>query len=87
MSLKCGFYIATQLNANGEDVKTAQQTLGHSNPKLTMDVYMQAVPSLVRAAHDRLVDMVMMGPLVATTADALSGPLLAPDRSGASVSC
>ncbi len=36
--------IATQLISNGENTKTAQQTLGHANSQITTDVYAQSVP-------------------------------------------
>jgi integrase len=79
--------IATQLNANGEDVKTSQQTLGHANSRITLDVYMQAVPSTVRSAHDLIVDMVMADPGATTTGGATSGPFLTPERSKSALSC
>ena len=54
--------VATQLNANGKNIKTAQQTLGHATNRLTADVYTQAVASDVRSAHDKLVGMVIASP-------------------------
>jgi integrase len=79
--------IATQLNANGEDVKTSQQTLGHANSRITLDVYMQAIPSTVRLAHDRIVDMVMAEPNKASSRVLATGPLLAPQGEEALLSC
>jgi hypothetical protein len=66
--------IATQLTANGENIKTAQQTLGHANSQITADVYTQAVPSVVRSAHDRLVDMIIASPPLTTPKTGPIGP-------------
>ena len=74
--------VATQLNANGENIKTAQQTLGHATSRLTADVYTQAVASDVRSAHDRLVGMVIASSPLIEPKTGLSGPILAPERSG-----
>jgi len=41
---------ATGLVAEGVDVKTAQTMLGHSEARLTLDVYAQAVAKLGEAA-------------------------------------
>lgn len=71
--------IATQMTANGENIKTAQQTLGHATSQITADVYTQAVASVVRSAHDRLVDMVLNASTPGDSETALIGPLLAPD--------
>jgi integrase len=79
--------VATQLNANGENIKTAQQTLGHATSRLTADVYTQAVASDVRSAHDRLVGMVIASPPLTAPKTGLSGPILAPERSEVPVSC
>jgi integrase len=78
--------IATQLTANGENIKTAQQTLGHANSQITADVYTQAVPSVVRSAHDRLVDMVIASPPLTAPKTGIVGPILAPERSKSSLS-
>jgi len=43
---------ATTLVAEGVDVKTAQARLGHSDVRLTLDVYAQAVPAMDRAAAE-----------------------------------
>jgi integrase len=41
---------ATGLIASGVDIKTAQTRLGHSDPRLTLAIYAQAVPEADRAA-------------------------------------
>jgi integrase len=41
---------ATELVAEGVDVKTAQAMLGHSESRLTLDLYAQAVTALGEAA-------------------------------------
>src|SRR5207237_6342013 len=43
---------ATALVAGGVDVKTAQTRLGHSDVRLTLEVYAQAVSSADRSAAD-----------------------------------
>jgi integrase len=45
---------ATGLVAEGVDVKTAQTTLGHSEARLTLDVYAQAVAKLGEAAAEAM---------------------------------
>ncbi len=45
---------ATGLVADGVDVKTAQTRLGHSDPRLTLAIYAQAVTEADRAAADKL---------------------------------
>ena len=45
---------ATGLVADGVDVKTAQTRLGHSDPRLTLAIYAQAVTDADRAAADKL---------------------------------
>jgi integrase len=52
---------ATLLKANGEDVKTVQELLRHSNSTVTMNVYAQGVTELKRKAHHRIVRMVIGG--------------------------
>ncbi len=47
---------ATQLKANGADVKVVQECLRHASSKITLDVYTQAIPSDVRNAHLRIAD-------------------------------
>lgn len=45
---------ATGLVAEGVDVKTAQAMLGHSEARLTLDVYAQAVTKLGEAAAEAM---------------------------------
>jgi len=45
---------ATALVADGVDVKTAQTMLGHSESRLTLDVYAQAVAKLGKAAAEAM---------------------------------
>lgn len=45
---------ATALVGTGVDVKTAQRRLGHSDVRLTLDVYAQAVDDLDRVAAERV---------------------------------
>jgi integrase len=52
------------MTANGEDVKTVQETLRHANFKVTMDVYTQGVMELKRNAHGRVVRQIMDVPEV-----------------------
>jgi integrase len=51
--------LGTLMKANGEDVKTIQETLRHANFKVTMDVYTQAVMDIKRDAHSRVVRQIM----------------------------
>ena len=44
------------LKANGEDVKVVQESLRHATFQITMDVYAQAIPQAIRAAHGRAVE-------------------------------
>jgi integrase len=50
---------ATLLKANGEDIKTLQESLRHSTVRISMETYAQAVPQNIRAAHGRLVDQIV----------------------------
>lgn len=52
------------MTANGEDVKTVQETLRHANFKMTMDVYTQGVTEVKRNAHSRIVRQIMDVPEV-----------------------
>ena len=79
--------IATQLTANGENIKTSQLTLGHANSQITADVYTLPVASVVRSAHNRLVDMVIASPTLTEAKSGLIGPLLAPEGSLVPLSC
>jgi integrase len=56
--------LGTLMTANGEDVKTVQETLRHANFKVTMDVYTQGVMELKRNAHSRVVRQIMDVPEV-----------------------
>ena len=49
----------TLMKANGEDIKTIQELLRHSNYKVTADVYAQAITPTKRAAQTKLVRMVL----------------------------
>ena len=51
--------LGTLMKANGEDVKTIQETLRHANFKVTMDVYTQAVTEVKRSAHRRVVRQIL----------------------------
>ncbi len=66
--------IATQLTANGENIKTSQLTLGHANSQIIADVYTVPVASVVRSAHNRLVDMVIASHTLAEAKIGLIGP-------------
>jgi integrase len=79
--------VATQMNANSENIKTTQAQLGHSRANLTADVYVQAVPSQVRSAHDKIVSTLIAIPTTNRVPDGLVGPLLAPSSNPQSVSC
>lgn len=48
---------ATQLLANGVDVKTVQARMGHSNASLTLNWYAHAIPENDRKAADMLGDL------------------------------
>jgi integrase len=50
----------TLMKANGEDIKTIQELLRHSNYKVTADTYTQAVTPLKRAAQTKLVKMILL---------------------------
>jgi integrase len=50
---------ATGLVAEGVDIKTAQERLGHSDPRLTLAVYAQATTEADRRAADALGDRFM----------------------------
>lgn len=49
---------ATMLKANGEDIKTVQESLRHASSKVTLDVYTQAVTPAKRDAQRRVVQMI-----------------------------
>ena len=49
----------TLMKANGEDIKTIQELLRHSNYKVTADVYIQAMTKAKREAQSRVVRMIL----------------------------
>jgi integrase len=49
----------TLMKANGEDIKTIQELLRHSNYKVTADTYTQAITPTKRAAQTKLVKMIL----------------------------
>jgi len=51
--------LGTLMKANGEDVKTIQETLRHANFKVTMDVYTQGITAIRRSAHSKVVRQIM----------------------------
>lgn len=51
--------VATLLVANGEDVKTVQESLRHANSKVTLDLYAQAVTPAKRKAQSKIVGMLI----------------------------
>ena len=50
---------ATQLKANGEDVKVVQESLRHANNRITLDTYTQAVTPVKRQAQTKVVRMIL----------------------------
>ncbi len=62
----------TLMKANGEDIKTIQELLRHSNYKVTADTYTQAVTPTKRAAQTKLVKMILL-PGKKTAAEGTSG--------------
>jgi integrase len=78
-TLEYGFRHAygSLLKANGEDVKVVQDSLRHASSQITMDVYVQAIPSAVRSAHGRVVEMIAaelsgLGPALDPSSAAMS---------------
>jgi integrase len=57
---------ATQLKANGEDIKTVQESLRHSTARMTMETYTQAVPEHIRRAQERIAEQLFVPPVMAT---------------------
>src|SRR5579872_1935999 len=51
--------LATLLMSNGENVKVAQSQLRRTTPKITLDLYAQAVSSDQHEAHKKVVQMVL----------------------------
>jgi integrase len=59
-NLRRNSYGALSDSANGEDIKTIQELLRHSNYKVTADTYTQAVTPTKRAAQTKLVKMILV---------------------------
>jgi integrase len=53
---------ATLLKANGEDVKTIQESLRHANSKITLDTYTQGIMPVKRAAQSKVVEAIWATP-------------------------
>ncbi len=51
--------VATLLVANGEDIKTVQESLRHANSRITLDLYAQAVTPAKRNAQSKIVQMLL----------------------------
>jgi integrase len=51
--------LATLLISNGENVKVAQSQLRHTTPKITLDLYAQAVSADQQEAHRKVVQMML----------------------------
>jgi len=51
--------LATLLISNGENVKVAQSQLRHTTPKITLELYAQAVSADQQEAHKKVVQMVL----------------------------
>jgi hypothetical protein len=51
--------LATLLISNGENMKVAQSQLRHTTPKITLDLYAQAVSGDQQEAHKKVVQMVL----------------------------
>lgn len=49
--------LGTNLRALGVDIKVAQTTLRHANSRITLELYTQAIPSAVREANTRVMDL------------------------------
>jgi integrase len=62
--------LATLLISNGENVKVAQSQLRHTTPKITLDLYAQAVSADQQEAHKKVVQMVLPAQLKARSVTA-----------------
>jgi integrase len=51
--------LATLLISNGDNVKVAQSQLRHTTPKITLDLYAQAVSEDQQQAHKKVVQMML----------------------------
>jgi integrase len=56
---------ATLPVSNGENVKAAQSQLRHTTPKITLELYAQAVSADQQEAHKKVVQMVLPAEVVA----------------------
>ena len=56
--------LATLLKANGEDVKTVQESLRHANSKITLDTYTQGIMGVKRAAQSKVFEALREIPAV-----------------------
>ena len=54
-----GTPFATQVKANGEDVKVVQESLRHANSRITLDTYTQATTTAKRQAQTRVVSIIL----------------------------
>jgi hypothetical protein len=52
--------LATLLISNGENVKVAQSQLRHTTPKITLDLYAQAVSADQQEGHKKVIHMVLL---------------------------
>jgi site-specific recombinase XerD len=50
---------ATQLKANGEDVKVVQESLQHANSRITLETYTQVTTPAMRQAQTKVVSMIL----------------------------
>jgi integrase len=62
---------ATMLKANGEDVKVVQESLRHTNSKITLELYTQGLMATKRQAQGRVVKSLLL-PRVTTPATSVS---------------
>jgi integrase len=67
---------ATLLKANGEDIKTVQESLRQSTLRIAMETYTQAVPEHIRLAQNKIAGQ-LIGMPAATTGRATEA-LVAP---------
>jgi integrase len=67
--------LATNLRAEGVDLKTAQELLRHANSRITLDVYTRAISATKREANNLVMEMVFEA-----GKKALSAPSSAPSQ-------
>jgi integrase len=67
---------STMMKANGEDIKTVQESLRQSTLRITMETYTQAVPEHIRLAHNKIAGQLIGVPAAtdATATEALVAP-------------